>query len=198
MRGAPDLVDRIRREYFARNLLDPASWIRKADELRDAAALLRPELDRKWAQARSDPAWAYGGGDPPLGLNGIWLMLKALEIENLCKARLVASLSNEERAQVDAAGSLPRRLHSHDLPSLMRQTGLALTDEEKGQLERLEDAAVFFARYPLPTRSDRMFSEEAPSRRDYDLNDVVDADSELTEEIARRLREALSADADRR
>ncbi len=192
MRGRTDLVDRIRREFFAANLLDPQSWIRKANELRDAADLLRPELDRRWARTRRDPAWADGGGEPPLGLNGVWLMLRAFEIENLCKARLVTLLSETERENAEATGVLPERLHSHRLPSLMGQTGLILTGEEKAQLERLEEAAVAFGRYPLPTRSDRLFSEEPPVQADYDLDEVVDADSELPSAIAKRLRDALS------
>jgi hypothetical protein len=191
LRGPSDLVNQIRREYFAANLLDPRSWVRKADDLRGAADLMRPELDRRWAVTRADPAWSHGGGNPPLGLNGVWLMLRALEIENLCKAHLVTSLSETEREEVETRGVLPRRLHSHGLLSLMQQTGLLLTGEEIGQLERLEDASVAFGRYPLPTRSDRVLSEENSARRSYDLNDVVDADSELTSAIARRVRDAL-------
>lgn len=192
MRGRADLVERIRREFFTANLLDSRSWIRKADELRDAADLLRSELDQRWARTRRNPAWVHSGGDPPFGLNGVWLMLKAFEIENLCKARLVTSLSEAEREQVETTGVLPVRLRSHGLPSLVRQTGLSLTDQEKGQLERLEDAAVAFGRYPLPTRSDRLFSEEVAVRQGYNLNDVVDADSRIPSAVARRLRDSLS------
>jgi len=193
LQGPSDLVDRIRRDYFAANLLDPCSWVRKADDLLDAANLLRSELDRRWARTRENPAWRHGGGDPPLGLNGVWLMLRALEIENLCKAHLVTSLSETERGDVERAGVLPARLHSHGLPSLMRQTGLPLTEEEKGELQRLQEAAVAFGRYPLPTRSDRVLSDEHLARRGYDLNDVVDADSAIPSAIARRLRDALPA-----
>jgi hypothetical protein len=115
-------------------------------------------------------------------------MLKAFEIEDLCKARLVTLLSQTERKQVVTTGVLPRRLHSHLLPGLIRQTGLPLTDEEKAQLQRLEDAAAF-GRYPIPARADRLFSREASVRQKYDLNDVVNADSEMTSAIVRRLRD---------
>jgi hypothetical protein len=185
------LVNQIRREYFAANLLDPRSWVRKADDLREAANLMRPELDRRWALTRADPAWRHGGGNPSLGLNGVWLMLRALEIESLCKAHLVTSLAEAEREEVQTRGVLPRRLQSHGLTSLVQQIGLPLTGEEIGQLQRLENASVAFGRYPLPKRSDRVLSQENSARRAYDRNDVVDADSELTSAVARRVRDAL-------
>jgi hypothetical protein len=118
-------------------------------------------------------------------------MLRAFEIENLCKAHLVTSLTAIEREQVETTGILPARLHSHGLPSLAQQTGMSLTEEEMGQLQRLEEAAVTFGRYPVPTRSDRVLSDENSARRNYDLNDVVDADLEIPSAIARRLRDAL-------
>jgi len=190
MRDPLDAMAQVRLGFLAANLLDPRSWIRKANDLRDAAGLLRPELDHRWARTRQDPAGAQRGGNRPLGLNGVWLMLKAFEIENLGKARLVKSLSDAERKQVDTTGVLPRRLHSHVLPELFRQTELLLTDEETAQLKRLEEAAVTFGRYPLPARADDLLSPEAPVRQKYDANDVVDADSEITSVIVKRLRDS--------
>jgi hypothetical protein len=189
VKGRAELVARIQQEFFSRNLLEPQSWVSKADELWEAAELLRPALEERWQKARSDPAWAHLGGNPPLGLNGVRLMLCAFAIENLCKASLVSSLSEAERQQVEHKGSLPSRLGSHNLPALARAAGFDVSAEEEAELLRLMEAAVAFGRYPLPKGAERLFAEEPPSQKARDANQLVDADLTIPSALFTRFRE---------
>jgi len=188
VKGPADLVEKIQRAYFAANLLEPKSWVSKADELWDAAELLRPTLEDRWKRTRSDPAWAHGGGHPPLGLNGVRLMLCAYAIENLCKASLVSSLLPAERKQVEDDGVLPGRIGSHNLVLLAEMAGCCVSVDEKAELIRLTEAAVAFGRYPLPKKAERLFAEESPSQEAKDANGLVDDDLRLPGILFDRLR----------
>jgi hypothetical protein len=189
MKGPSHLVEKVQVAYFSENLLEPRSWVAKADELWQAAEILRVTLEPRWQKTRDDPSWRYGGGNAPLGLNAVRLMLCAYALENLLKAVLVTSLSPEERKQVESDGSLPGRLGSHDLNSLVSMAGLTVTADETAQLERLSEAAVAFGRYPLPKKATQLFAEESPAQQSKDSNEVVDADMTTPGALFGRLRE---------
>jgi hypothetical protein len=187
-----DLFDRALREYFRSNLLDPMSWVRKADELREAAELLRPVLEVRWKEAREDPSWAFSAAAKPLGLNGVWLMLMGFAIENLSKACLIRALSEAQREEVERSSELPKHLRSHDLISLVQAAGLAIDSHEEGELKRMSEAATFFGRYPMPLRAGGLMTPDNDEWRRYNFNQIVDADLEMTRSIFERLRKVSS------
>lgn len=170
--------------YFAKNALGSEPWNRKADDLFAAADLVEPELRRRWDEVKR--SWR-GEPVPLLGLHGIYLMLMAYGIENLCKGRIVASLSKSAKNEIEA-GKLPGFLKNHHLAQLAREGGLTLDPNEEGQLDRLERAATSFGRYPIPTSSSGVNKPEKPTRQKMDANQIIEADFAVTRAIADRLR----------
>ena len=192
MRGPARLVARVQEEYFAERVLDPRSWVITADDLWSASELLLPALQQRWAKTRADPDWRFLGGDPPLGLNSIRLMLCAYALENLFKAILVERLSGADKVTVQASGKLPKGFASHNLVVLATRAGIKLTVDESAVLGRLADAAVVFGRYPVPRNATALFAEEPAAMQSKDANALIDADLDVPGDLFRRVRGRFS------
>lgn len=188
--SAEDLWQRVLTDLFSTGALDVAMWERTADALAEAASLIEPDLKDRWDTARKAPEWKALRGDIPLGLNGVCLMLKAFEIENLCKGALLKSLPEDQRKRI-LAGSLPNPLKTHDLPRLCRDAGVTLDQDEEDQLVRLT-RSIWLGRYPVPTRSLNVDYPESARRQKMNGNQVIDADFEVTARIVAKLRANLA------
>ena len=137
-------------EYTDR-LLSPELWLRKADELLAAAKELEPKVRELWDSYRVRPA-ASDRAAPPTNLLGVYFMLVAYGVENLCKTELVRRVEDKYRHQVIVR--LPEFLKSHDLTTLLTKIDFAFDVAEEELLARLSMNSIWAGRYPIPVDSD--------------------------------------------
>lgn len=146
-------------ELFVRTSLEPDTWFAVADKLAAATEALLPTakayeecfIDAARAFAESGEETAGLTIEHPQDVRAIILMLAAYAAENLCKGLLVARDREEIRASLAESGALPKNLVGHDLPRLLEQISFEPAPEERVLAWRLSRAAVWSARYPVPT-----------------------------------------------
>ena len=178
--NASRFLEKVAREHFAANSLEPGNWIAKARGLLEAAQSLEDTLlEPTFRNGKSDPAWRPSTDGRFLNLNGVCLMLRAYALENLCKAILIQTLPAAER-QVIADGSLAKDATGHDLPKLFERAHLPANDLERSQLERLTEASMWFGRYPMPISSSANMLVETEARRHLNELEVIDVDRAVT------------------
>ena len=75
-------------------------------------------------------------------------MLAGFAIENLCKGYLAGRLSLKAQKDVKG-GKLPKSLRTHNIPKLVEQTGMKLSETDRFLVEQI-DQAIWRGRYPSP------------------------------------------------
>jgi hypothetical protein len=146
-------------ETFQRNALDPQSWFAVAEKLAAAATVLLPAAKEYYDPFISAAKSFFDSGEKtavltiehPPDVRAIVLMLAAYAAENLCKGLLVARNKDGVRRSCEDAGSLPTNLMNHDLPKLLDNIRYELQPGDRVLAWRLSRAAVWSARYPVPT-----------------------------------------------
>ena len=146
-------------EVFERTALDPEAWFAVAEKLTAATEALLPSAkasDECFVAAAK--SFAKSGEETavitiefPPDVRAIILMLAAYAAENLCKGLLVAMHPEEVRRSLEEGDGLPRSLLQHDLPKLLDKVCYAPEQEDRVLAWRLSRAAVWSARYPVPT-----------------------------------------------
>lgn len=186
-----ELLARLELEEFADAASDGESWIYTAEDLIAAAEHLEQEVIAYWNRAEARMKGTVGAYDPDP--TGVYFMLMAYALENLCKAALVDEDVEAFRDEVVDRGQIPGRVAGHDLSRLLSQLGFQLCDEDRELVWRLERNSVWSARYPVPRRP-----RDASSVRiegtdliliGYHSGDDVD----LVKDLVRRVREFLDA-----
>ncbi|GEM_PF-1948382 len=154
---APDKVDEGQHciELFRSRVLDPDTWVSTAMGLMEAAKQLEPEVQTFLAPTgKARPctnSWRLWKDE----IVAVYFMLMSYAIENLLKAHITKKYIKTLKIAVD--DKLPKLLKGHDLYKLAKRAGkccLALGYEDI--LRRLTRSAVWYGRYPTPTKANEL------------------------------------------
>ncbi len=128
---------------------EQSAWVISAEELLRAFEMLAQQSEEDVRPGRDITA--------PFGVSNVAMMLGALAIENLLKAVCLPQVSPlfNKRGAFD--------LDTHDLLKLAEDAGIALSQEERILLERLEQFITWAGRYPVPLRSGPMRPRTLPN-----------------------------------
>ena len=126
------------------------SWMANSRELIKMASELEKDLSILWG-----PPANYNKRDesqPSLGfVQGIYFMLIAYAIENMCKAEILKKKKTKIEKEIKKGKRLRKFVSIHDLVKLVRdEVGLQISEPEEELLLRLSRTAVWAARYPVP------------------------------------------------
>jgi hypothetical protein len=140
---------------YAEFATDVDEWFFTAEDLLAAADALEPKIEEYWAidhernrlRETSGKLLVFSYQPDP---RGIYFMLTAYAVENLCKGLLIKKNLSTMQSAADLKGSLPRDVISHNLLVLLRRIGFDLNPEDSELAFRLERSAVWSARYPVP------------------------------------------------
>ncbi len=147
---------------YTEKLLWPELWLRKADDLVAAAELLEPEVRKQWDCHRGQTMGETV--EPRPDLQGVYLMLVAYAIEDLCKAEL-GRRERASRKKVKEKNKVITELPSvlpknHDVTRLVRRIGLTADIREEDLLRRLSRYCKRAGHYPVPTGPDAIRAAE--------------------------------------
>ena len=131
-------------------VLSPEAWFHTANELIAAMKLLEPHIKRYWECLNAQFLGQSRDVEPEHSLQNVHMMLAGFAIENLCKGHLVGRLSLKQQQDVKG-GTLPKKLITHDILKLVRQTGMTLSETEKYLVEAIRETIRWRGRYPSPT-----------------------------------------------
>jgi hypothetical protein len=143
---------------FADIVSEEEEWFFVAEDLRVAAEALEPEIERYWKieKERERIQEERGGllvftrnSDP----TGVYFMLIAYAIENLCKGLLVKRAKDRVWETTSNSGEIPRDLLGHDLLTLLKSIKFPLRSEDEELAFRLKRSSVWSARYPVPVKA---------------------------------------------
>ncbi len=129
----------VRRRYFSGRTLEPKRWFDNANRLMLVLNLIEPNVQEYWRIFNKDEGSSEK--TPEYDCHLIFLMLSGYVIENLCKGFLVKKLTIEERSAVEQ-GKYPSGLATHNIPALVKRTGLETTEIEENLLSRIYAAVV--------------------------------------------------------
>jgi hypothetical protein len=184
--------DEVSRQIYASELTRPESWIVAANELLAAATLLEAHVEAWWQSVR---VWAKHQGTifSEHGCHGIYMMLCAFAIENLCKSMLISSLTPDEREQVRERGLLPKRFKNHDVVDLVKSVHLSIDIREEELLRRMARAAVWHGRYPVPVSHRARNAAKFSNGKEYSTSWQGGADIARIKEFVHKLRGHVKA-----
>ena len=132
----------------------PPEWAGYADELKAAADLL-------WCQQGDSlvvSSDVYTNVSRRPLISRAYILLAGFALENILKGLIVAHNPIHVRG-----GKLSKQLRSHRLSGLAVQAHLQLTRAEAHFCDLVEEALVYWARYPIPLSADDMRLEQAAS-----------------------------------
>src|SRR4030042_2586768 len=124
-------------------LLNPRSWVEKADEMLEASKVLESHLRRYWSVVQADVKegrYDKGGKPPhipPPNVHGPYFILVSYALENLLKALIVRNRRDEISSQFFQKGSLPRLIKEHNLVKLSTDANINVNIQEEDILPRL-------------------------------------------------------------
>jgi hypothetical protein len=145
-------------DQFAEIASEEEEWFFIAEDLRQSAEALEPKVKKYWAiekdrdklRDKEGIPWVFMYNPDP---RGVYFMLTAYAIENLCKGLWVRKNKDLVRSLAAKKGSIPQELLSHDLLILLNKINFPLRLEDEELAFRLKRSAVWSARYPIPTRA---------------------------------------------
>lgn len=141
--------------FFVERALSFNDWLIHADGLLKTALMLEPRLKRLYGPVSKHPKRTRN--KPPLvTIQGIYFMLTAYALENLCKAVIIKKTASELKSTMSKTGCFPTTLITHNLVRLVKEVGIVTNHQEEEMLIRLERNAVWFARYPVPTSYEKL------------------------------------------
>lgn len=143
------------------------NWLEKANELFTAADELKAHIEHSWEVMKQDAKegrYSKGGEQPhslPPNIQGVYFMLIALAIENLCKAAYI--WGNRDKLSVldlFSGSSLPSKIKTHKLKELVEEVGFRVNVSDEDLLTRLSINSIWAGRYPVPTDSNKLKNVE--------------------------------------
>jgi hypothetical protein len=135
---------------FIEQVLCAESWIVNSQQLLKTASEFEKDLNILWG-----PTSNYkkrNENQPSLGfVQGIYFMLIAYAIENMCKAVIINKNKSKLKSEITKKKKLPDSLNTHNLVNLVRdKLEMKISEDEEELLMRLERNAIWAARYPVP------------------------------------------------
>jgi len=145
---------------FAEIASEEEEWFFIVENLRAAAEALEPRFAEYWRVERERErireeqgkllVFKNNNPDP----SGIYFMLIAYAIENLCKGLLIKRNRARVWDSAAKAGKLLGDVLGHDVLALLKKIKFPLRPEDEELAFRLERSAVWSARYPVPRKAD--------------------------------------------
>ena len=174
---------------FSERLVDTGLWLRSAEEVEAAAAVLEPEIRRYWAEIKVENRRVVQVPQRKC-VQSQYLMLMAYALENYFKAILIHRNIDSLRGWL--LSDLPSYIKNHNLVRLARKANIQLNTGEEELLCRLSRYSTWAARYPVPTDSDSLKAEkELSGGRTYLMAGYGPADLDRIPRFAGRLRETV-------
>jgi hypothetical protein len=133
---------------FSHRLIDTSLWIRNAEELQAAAAVLEIDIRLYWSECRVKDNHVIQVSNRKY-VQGPYSMLMAYSLENYLKAIIIHDKSDSLRGIL--LTDLPRYLNDHNLVQLAKQAKVTLDISEEELLNRLSRFSTWAGRYPIPT-----------------------------------------------
>jgi len=186
------------------HLLNPRSWVEKADELLEASKVLEPQLRQYWSVVLTnakDGKYEKGGeypDIPPPNLHGSYFILVSYALENLFKALIVGERSDEIRSQFIQTGRLPRLINEHNLMKLSKEANMRVDIKEEDILTRLSRQSKWKSRYPVPVelhdiRNVIQYSDGKPYFTDYYAPGDLDRLNALVHRVKNHVTKVLNS-----
>ena len=154
---------------------DPAQWVAQSRYLKVAADALLPQL----SEAFSTPATQPGNRERQIALYQAYMLQAGRAVENAVKAVVIAS----KPALVTETGCsrvIPEG-HGHGFTAAI-QGFIAITEDERSLLTRLEECVLWSSRYPIPLKFTIYERAEEEGRRT-----ITTRDPELLQALLTRL-----------
>jgi len=173
---------------FSERLAETRLWIKSAEDLEAATAVLESDIRQYWAEVKVEDGQIKQVPQRK-STQGQYLMLMAYALENYFKAILIHrnmdSLRNWRQCK------LPSYINTHNLVVLARKTNIQLNTDEEELLCRLWRFSTWAARYPVPTDPNPLAAaKELSDGRPYLMACYAPADLDRILLFAGRLRKA--------
>lgn len=146
----PDLSEVIE---FSNRLIDTSLWIRNAEELQAAAAILETDIRLYWSECQVKGKHVTHVSNRKY-VQGPYSMLMAYVIENYFKAFLIHRDVDLQRNRW--APTLPTYIKTHNLVKLANECKVTLDLSEEELLKRLSRFSKWAGRYPIPSGPDAL------------------------------------------
>lgn len=138
------MTDEERKDDYAKSARQPWRWYFAAENLFNAAAVLRSNYDNAVREIEKQK-----GGRAPAGF---YIDHQAHYLEGKSIELYVKCLLIKFGAEVTNGGRLTRKMNSHDLRSFCQMAQLDVTESESETLRKLTEAITFWGTYPIPTK----------------------------------------------
>ena len=173
---------------FSERLTETRLWIKNAQDLEAAAAVLESDIRRYWAEVKVEDGQVKQVPQRE-STQGQYLMLMAYALENYFKAILIHR--NMDSLRNWLLFDLPSYIKSHNLVGLARESNIHLNTNEEELLCRLSRYSTWAARYPVPTGPDSLTAaKELSDGRTYLMACYAPANLDRILLFAGRLRKA--------
>ena len=164
--------DKLHRENYKRDLLNPHKWKEKGDVLLEVSIKMEPEVVDFWE------TWRKHLKDDTVRLkgekySGIYFMLVSYAIENYFKAIIVRISKKEFETFLNSADNpkFPSLLKTHKLVKLAQKAGFPIKDQlQEELLRRLSRSAVWYGRYPVSTDYKTSGKDIFRDGKEYDIS----------------------------
>ncbi|MCX6009875.1 MAG: hypothetical protein NTW48_07600 [Chloroflexi bacterium] len=179
---------------YLNGLLNPWSWVEKADDMLEASRVLEPQLRRYWSVVLTNAQQGKydKGGEhpdvPPPNLHGSYFILVSYALENLFKALIIRERSDEISSQFLQTGRLPRLINEHNLVKLSEEAKMKMDIKEEDILTRLSRQSKWKSRYPVPVelhdiRNVIQYSDGKPYFTDYYAPGDIDGLNAIVQKV---------------
>ena len=183
-------------------LLNPRSWVERADEMLDASKVLEPQLRKYWSVVLTNAKeGTYGkGGEhphvPPPNLHGPYFILVSYALENLFKALIIKRQKDEISTQFLQTGRLPRLIRAHNLVKLSKEANIKMDVGEEDILTRLSRQSRWKSRYPVPVELNDMqnviqYSDGKPYFIDYYAPGDIDRLNAIVQKVRNHITDVI-------
>ena len=187
---------------YLNGLLNPWSWVEKADEMLEASKVLEPQLRKYWSVVLTNAKegkYDKGGEHPhipPPNLHGPYFILVSYALENLFKALIIRRRRDEISSQFLQTGRLPRLIKAHNLVKLSKEANIKVDIEEEDILTRLSRQSKWKSRYPVPVelndiRNVIQYSDGKPYFTDYYAPGDIDRLNAIVQKVRSHIAEVI-------
>lgn len=144
------VIEKVYVPQYIDQALKSESWLSNSEQLIKTAREFEKDLDILWGAPANYSKRTEN--QPALGfIQGIYFMLIAYAIENICKAAIIKTNRIKLESEIVKTKKLPKSLNTHNLVKLVREkVGLDISVNDEELLMRLERNAVWASRYPVP------------------------------------------------
>ncbi|MBM3118636.1 MAG: hypothetical protein FJ006_03645 [Chloroflexi bacterium] len=187
---------------YLNGLLNPRSWVEKADEMLEASKVLEPQLWKYWSVVLTNAKegkYDKGGKHPnipPPNLHGPYFILVSYALENLFKALIIGRRKDEIDSQFLQTGRLPRLINEHNLVKLSKEANIEVDIKEEDILTRLSRQSKWKSRYPVPVelhdiRNVIQYSDGNPYFTDYYAPGDIDQLNTIVKKVRSHIAEVI-------